>query len=110
MTPRSTGRRTREPEPDDGLRFEATVHPGDQDVAMSRVADLGLDRVPDPQGGIRLLITAAEAAELLDRGYEVRLQRTARVEPLSADLRIDDEAAIAWLEERVVGIPREEER
>ncbi len=48
MTSRSTRRRRREPSPDDGLRFEATVHPGDKDVPMARVADLDLDRVPDP--------------------------------------------------------------
>jgi hypothetical protein len=90
------------------LRFEATVHPGDADVPLARVADLDLDRVPDPQGGVRVLVTADQVVALLDRGYEVRLHRFARVEPLRADLRADDDAAIAWLEERVQGIPREE--
>lgn len=75
---------------------------------MGRVADLDLDRVPDPQGGVRLLVTTDEIVALLERGYEVRLQRVARVEPLSPELRVNDDAAIAWLEERVQGIPREE--
>lgn len=76
---------------------------------MARVADLDLDRVPDPQGGVRLLVSVADIAELLDRGYEVRLHRIARVEPLSPDLVVDDAAAVAWLEEQVEGVPRQEE-
>ena len=92
----------------EGLRFEATVHPGDGDVPLGRVADLDLDRVPDPQGGVRLLVTTDEIVVLLERGYEVRLHRVVRVEPLGPLLRIDDDAALAWLEERVQGIPREE--
>jgi hypothetical protein len=92
----------------EGLRFEATVHPGDADVPLGRVADLDLDRVPDPQGGVRLLVTTDEIVALLERGYEVRLHRVVRAEPLSAELRIDEDAAIAWLEERVKDIPREE--
>ena len=95
-------------EPAKGLRFEATVHPGDRDVPLEGVADLDLDRVPDPQRGVRLLVTADEIVALLERGYEVRLHRVARVEPLSPELRIDDDEAVAWLEERVRGIPRKE--
>ena len=90
------------------LRFEATIHPGDADVPLESVADLDLDRVPDPQRGVRLLVTTDEVVALLERGYEVRLHRLARVEPLSPELRIDDDDAVAWLEERVQGIPREE--
>jgi hypothetical protein len=95
-------------DPREGLRFEATVHPGDADVPLGRVADLDLDRVPDPQGGVRVLVTTDEIVALLERGYEVRLHRVVRAEPLRSELRVDDDAAIAWLEERVQGIPREE--
>ena len=95
-------------DPRQGLRFEATVHPGDADVPLGRVADLDLDRVPDPQGGVRLLVTTDEIVALLERGYEVRLHRVVRAEPLSEELRIDEDGAIAWLEERVKDIPREE--
>lgn len=91
-----------------GLRFEATVHQGDRERALARVADLDLDRVPDPQGDVRLLIDADELAALLDDGYEVRLFRTVRPEPLPADLVVSDDDAVRWLEERVQGIPREE--
>jgi hypothetical protein len=90
------------------LRFEGTVHPGEQNIALSRVSDLDLDRVPDPQGGVRLLIMPDEIARLLDLGYEVRLYRNVPVEPLRPELIADDEQALRWLEDRVSGIAREE--
>ena len=89
-------------------RFEATVHQGERERALARVADLDLDRVPDPRGDVRLLVTADELADLLDEGYEVRLYRTVRPEPLSPELVLSDDEAVRWLEERVQGIPREE--
>lgn len=95
-------------DPGKGTRFEATVHPGDRDVPLGSVSDLDLDRVPDPQRGVRLLVTTDDIVALLERGYEVRLHRVAPVEPLSPELRIDDDEAVAWLEERVQGVPREE--
>lgn len=101
-------RKAATPPPERPLRFEATVHPGARDVALSTVADLDLDRVPDPAGEVRLLVSAAEIAQLLDLGFEVRLHRTVRTAPLSPDLVMDDEASTRWLEERVEGIPREE--
>lgn len=91
-----------------GLRFEATVQQGDRERALARVADLDLDRVPDPQGDVRLLVDADELAALLDDGYEVHLFRTVRPEPLPADLVVSDDDAVRWLEDRVQGIPREE--
>jgi hypothetical protein len=90
------------------LRFEATVHQGDRERALSRVADLDLDRVPDPHGDVRLLIDAEELAQLLDEGYEVRLYRAVRPRPLREDLVMSDDEAVRWLEDRVQGIPREE--
>lgn len=95
-------------DPGKGLRFEATVHPGAMDVALESVADLDLDRVPDPQLGVRLLVTTDDIMALLERGFEVRLHGLAHVEPLSPELRFRDDEAIAWLEGRVQGIPREE--
>lgn len=91
-----------------GIRFEATIHQGEQERALARVADLDLDRVPDPHNDVRLLIDAEELARLLDEGFEVRLLRTVRPEPLSPDLVASDDEAVRWLEERVHGIPREE--
>jgi hypothetical protein len=107
MTSVSTG--VGDSTPRGALRFEGTAHPGEQNTPLSRISDLDLDRVPDPQGGVRLVVTAEEVAALLDRGYEVRLYRTVLVEPLSAELTRSDEQVTVWLEERVAGIPREEE-
>jgi hypothetical protein len=89
-------------------RFEATVHPGAVEVALATVADLDLDRVPDPRGDVRVVVTADEVAELLGRGFEVRLHRVVETRPLSPGLVSGDEDAARWLEERVAGIPRGE--
>jgi hypothetical protein len=94
--------------PDRQLRFEATIHQGEREQALSRVADFDLDRVPDPHGDVRLLVNPDELAQLLDEGYEIRLYRTVRPQRLSPDLIMGDDEAVRWLEERVQGIPREE--
>jgi len=93
----------------EGGRFEATVHPGERDLALAQVYDLDLDRIPDPQGGVRVVVTADELAELVRRGYEVRVFRTVPIAPLDPSLIESDEDARRWLDERVAGIPREEE-
>lgn len=85
------------------------MHPGVQDAALSRVADLDLDRIPDAHGDVRVVITADELAELVRRGYEVRVVRTVPLAPLDPALVQSDEDAARWLEDRVAGIPREEE-
>jgi hypothetical protein len=103
-------KRDKEPGRPEGNRFEATVHPGERNVALTHVSDLDLDRIPDPQGGVRVVINADELAELVRRGYEVRVYRTVPLEPLNPDLVGSDEDAMRWLDERVAGIPREEER
>jgi hypothetical protein len=89
------------------LRFEATVHPGERDVSLERIAELDLDRVPDPAGAVRVVITAEDAARLLAEGYEVRLLRALPVRPLDSSLVMDDESAEAWLDEQTKGLERE---
>lgn len=89
------------------VRFEATVQQGDRDVALARVADLDLDRVPDPHGEVRLLVAVGDLVGLLDQGFEVHLYRVVRPEPLPEGLLADDDATQRWLEERVQGIPRD---
>jgi hypothetical protein len=90
-------------------RFEATIHPGDRNQALEGVADLDLDRVPDPEGGVRVLVTTDEAARLVERGYEVHLLRALPVAPLDRELVMDDDSVTAWLEDQVRGIERQEE-
>jgi len=95
--------------PDDrGTRFEATVHPGASAQDLAGVADLDLDRVPDPEFGLRVLVTAWDCVRLLERGYEVHLVRALPVRPLDPELVEDDESVTRWLEDRVQGIERGE--
>jgi hypothetical protein len=88
------------------IRFEATVHPGETNQELERVADLDLDRVPDPEGGVRVVVTAEDAARLVARGYEVLLVRALPVQPLDSALVMDDDSARTWLEEQTRGIER----
>ena len=62
-------------------------------------------------GAERMQVTRERFARADSVGYgtfEVRLHRLARLEPLRPELRVQDDEAIAWLEERVQGIRREE--
>lgn len=89
------------------VRFEATVHSGDVPVRFAamaaQVADLDLDRIPDPEGGVRLLVDADECMQLLERGFEVRLRRAVPVRPLDQSLVADDDAVRAWFDDRARG-------
>lgn len=73
---------------------------------LRRVADLDLDRVPDPGEDVRLLVDMEEAARLVESGYEVTLVAAAPAGPLDPSLIMDDDAARAWLEERLRGVER----
>jgi hypothetical protein len=90
------------------VRFEATVHPGEKRLPLERVADLDLDRVPDPEGGVRVVITAEDAEQLVARGYEVLLVRALPVQPLDPALVMDEDSAGAWLQAQTRGIERQE--
>jgi hypothetical protein len=104
------GSQPSQPRPDAAhLRFEATVHPGEQETSLERVADLDLDRVPDPHGGVRVIITADDAARLVAGGYEVRLLRLLPMQPLDPGLVHGDEAAATWLEAQTRGVERGQE-
>src|SRR3712207_9480956 len=86
--------------------FRSTVHPGATETPLERVADLDLDRVPAPGGGVRVVITADDAAQLVARGYEVLLVRSLPVRPLDPSWVTPDDRARAWLEERTKGLDR----
>lgn len=95
--------------PADGeMRFDAKVHPGASARDLTGVADLDLDRVPDPEVGVRVLVTAGDCARLLQPGYEVHLLRVLPVRPLDPELIDDDQCVARWLEDRVQGIGRQE--
>lgn len=89
------------------VRLEATVHPGERRSPLEGVAALDLDRVPDPEGGVRVLVTPEEAVLLVEAGFEVHLLRAVPVAPLDPNLVMSDDEAQAWLEAQVAGIERE---
>jgi hypothetical protein len=89
------------------VRFEATLHaverpdrPGDQ-AGLAAVDDFDLDRIPDPEGGVRLIVSLDEVVRLLDAGFEVHLTRTLVPQPLDPALIADDDTARAWFDERI---------
>lgn len=83
-------------------RFEATIHPGDAgDADLARVADFDLDRIPDPEGTVRVLIDQVAMEELVRQGYEVRLYRAVPVQPLDPQLIAQDDDVRAWFDERI---------
>lgn len=93
-----------------GMRFEVTIHPSKRIETLDAVQELDIDRVPDPEGGVRALVTMEEAARLAERGYEVRLLQPLPAKPLDPALVADDAEVRTWLERRVEGIEREEDR
>lgn len=90
------------------VRFEATVSGREKVRLDEAVASLDLDRIPDPGGAVRVLISAAEAEMLLSRGCEVTLVAAHPVQPLDKSLVMDDEAANRWLDDQTRGLDRRE--
>ena len=82
-----------------GMRFEATVHPTASSAELGAVEALDLDRVPDPEDGVRVLIGPEDLARLVAEGYEVRVQAVAPVTPLDPSLVADDADARQWFED-----------
>ena len=104
-------RSQRGPGPDDRasarpVRFEATIHAGRKVKSADWIDRLDVDRVPDPKGRIRALLTAEDCVRLLDQGFEIRLQHAHPVRPLDPALIETDESVRRWLDERVQGLDR----
>jgi hypothetical protein len=87
-------------------RFTAVVTKPARREAMRVVSELGLDRLPDRDRKLHLLITADDARRLLERGVQVELLSVNPVAPLDPSLILTDEAARADLERRLKGVPR----
>lgn len=93
-------RKRRRPPPENvpvALRFEATLGATPRAKALEITAELALDRLPDADRTVRLLISPDDARTLLEHGYEVHLKAALPVAPLSPSLIPTDEAATAWL-------------
>jgi len=87
-------------------RFAAIVTQPGRREAMRVISELGLDRLPDREGKLHLLIAPDDARRLLEHGARVELLSVTPVAPLSPALILTDEAAGADLERRVKGVPR----
>lgn len=81
------------------MRFEATVHPTARSAELQAVESLDLDRVPDPDGGMRMLVGQEDMARLVAEGYEVRVQAAVPVAPLDPSLVADETDVRAWFED-----------
>lgn len=92
------------------VRFEATLGPTPRRKAVLAAAELDLDRLPDADGKVKLLLTADDARRLLEQGYEVHLTAAIPVAPLDPKRIMTDEQAKRWLEQQVKGIPRKGDR
>ena len=92
--------------PPGGMRLEVTVHPGAgaEQSSLDGVYDLDLDRVPDPKGELRVLVTEEQLKELVARGYEVRQLKSYPVQPLDKSLIMDDETAVGAVERQLEGL------
>jgi hypothetical protein len=81
------------------MRFEATVYPTARSAELNAVDALDLDRVPDPEGGMRVLVGPEDMARLVAEGFEVRVQAVAPVAPLDPGLVADDAGVRNWFED-----------
>ncbi len=88
------------------VRFEATLGPAPRGKAVLAAAELDLDRLPDANGKVKLLLTADDARRLLEQGYEVHLTAAIPVAPLDQKQVMTDDQAQRWLEQQVKGIPK----
>jgi hypothetical protein len=88
------------------VRFEATLGPTPHRKAVLAAAELELDRLPDADGKVKLLLTADDARRLLEHGYEVHLTAAIPVAPLDQKRIMTDEQAKRWLEQQVKGMPK----
>ena len=88
------------------VRFEATIHPGRKARAPDWMDHLSVDRVPDPKGRVRALLSADDLERLLGEGFEIRLQHAHPVRPLNPELIETDDSAQRWLEDQLRNVPR----
>jgi len=91
-------------EPASNVLFEATIHAKSKDVNVDLIDRLDIDRVPDPKGQIRALLTADDCVRVLDLGFEVRLRHAHPVRPLDSSAIETDDSVRRWLEEKLRGL------
>ena len=86
------------------VRFEATLGTTPHARALAAAAALDLDRLPDANGKVKLLLSTDDARRLLEQGFEVHLTAAVPVAPLAESLVMSDADSATWLEDQVKGI------
>jgi hypothetical protein len=97
----------KKPEPSgksSALRFEATLGAAPRAKALQAAAALALDRLPDVDRKVRLLISPDDARRLLESGYEVHLLAAVPVAPLRDSLILSDKDAQQWLDKQLKSV------
>jgi len=82
------------------VRFSATIHVRDV-TDPNWFERLAIDRVPDPTGAIRALVTPADCVRLVNEGFEVRLDAAYPVQPLNPALIETKESVQSWIDEKI---------
>lgn len=72
------------------VRFAATIH-APSNAGADWMNKLEVDRMPDPTGVVRALVTAADCLRLLNQGFEITLKHAYPVQPLDSKLVETDE-------------------
>lgn len=85
-------------------RLSATLLTRKRAAALAAVSELGLDRVADVKGQIRLLLWPEEVPLLLARGFELHLHRAIPVAPLDPKRIRTDQEVRTTLERRLRGL------
>lgn len=85
------------------VRFSATIHIRDQ-ADPDWMEKLDIDRVPDPTGVIRALVTPEDCVRLVNQGFEVRLHNAYPIEPLDPSLIQTDDSVKRWFHAKVQSI------
>ena len=96
-------------EPARKVRFEATIHAGPRakrDSWLEQLDRLDIDRLPDPKGEIRALVTAEDCVQLLDKGFEIHLYHAHPVRPLDPTMIETDESVRRRLDDELRGLNR----
>ena len=90
-------------EPPQAVRFSATIHASEEKerAEPNWIETLNIDRIPDPTGLIRALVTPADCVRLVNQGIEVRLYEAYPVQPLDPALIETQDSFKSWLDQKL---------
>ena len=92
------------------FRYSAMIPAGNKAKALRLIEELGLDRLPDARGRIRLLLFPDDLRQLVERDQSVLLQAVVRVKPIDRKLVYTDEEFNKVIKKRLLGGKRKKGR